>query len=116
MYYTVNIWLSQKNTNEKHLITLIYSPFTSAISRLTDTVEELSYNVEILGSMMKRSSFYRDLSVSSIPDTVSSTSPDENVPHSPRRINQRIRPPVVPVQQETWLMPCIFKCIGTLRY
>lgn len=80
-------------------------------------MEELSYQVEILGSMLKRSSFYRELSVTSIPDTVNSTSPDESLPHSPRRANPgRIRSTVVPVQQETWLMPCIFKCIGTLRY
>lgn len=68
--------------------------------------------------MLKRSSFYRDLSVTSIPDTVNSTSPDsESLPHSPRRVHQgRLRSSVVPVQQETWMMPCIFKCIGTLRY
>lgn len=98
-------------------MTIIIHLKSSAISRLTDTVEELSYQVEILGSLLKRSSMYREQSVTSIPDTVNSTSPDgESVLHSPRRVNTgRLRSTVVPVQQETWAMPCIFKCIGTLR-
>ncbi|XP_048577065.1 E3 ubiquitin-protein ligase TRAF7 isoform X2 [Nematostella vectensis] len=102
-------WLEK---NQDAMVTQV-EQCNSAISRLTDTVEELSYQVDMLGSMLKRSSFYCEPSVTSIPDTVNSTSADE-LAHSPHRVNPRVRP-VMPIQQEAWIIPCIFKCIGTLR-
>ena len=94
----------------------------SSISRLSETVEDLSFQVEQLTVILKRSSLYREMSVTSIPDTINSsqsTSPDETGQLSYSYGHKsRLKPSnmVSSTHHDAWSIPCVFKCIGTLRY
>lgn len=93
----------------------------STISRLSETVEDLVFQVEQLTVILKRSSLYREMSVTSIPETINSsqsTSPDDTMSHSHahKSLVRLKNSPVVSSQQDIWSIPCVFKCIGTLRY
>ena len=94
--------------------------FNSAISRLSETVEDLVFQVEQLTVILKRSSLYREMSVTSIPEAINSsqsTSPDDTMSfsHVPKSLVRLKTSPVVSSQQDVWSIPCVFKCIGTLR-
>ena len=102
-----------------------YSVFCfSSVSRLSETVEDLSFQVEQLTVILKRSSLYREMSVTSIPDTINSsqsTSPDETGQLSysyGHKSLARLKPSnmVSSTHHDAWSIPCVFKCIGTLRY
>ena len=95
--------------------------FYSTISRLSETVEDLVFQVEQLTVILKRSSLYREMSVTSIPETINSsqsTSPDDTMSysHAHKSLARLKNSPVVSSQQDIWSIPCVFKCIGTLRY
>ncbi|XP_015748857.1 PREDICTED: E3 ubiquitin-protein ligase TRAF7-like [Acropora digitifera] len=93
----------------------------STVSRLVETVEDLSFQVEQLTVLLKRSSLYREMSVTSIPEILNSSqspSPDESgvsYSYGPKSL-VRLKPAaVVSTHQDAWSIPCVFKCIGTLR-
>ena len=94
--------------------------FNFTISRLSETVEDLVFQVEQLTVILKRSSLYREVSVTSIPETINSsqsTSPDDTMSysHAHKSLVRLKTSPVVSAQQDVWSIPCVFKCIGTLR-
>lgn len=95
--------------------------YCSTVSRLVETVEDLSFQVEQLTVILKRSSLYREMSVTSIPEILNSSqspSPDESgvgYSYGPKSL-VRLKPAaVVSTHQDAWSIPCVFKCIGTLR-
>ncbi|CAH3151091.1 unnamed protein product [Porites evermanni] len=110
-------WLEN---NQDALMTQV-EQCNSSISRLSETVEDLSFQVEQLTVILKRSSLYREMSVTSIPDTINSsqsTSPDETGQLSYSYGHKsRLKPSnmVSSTHHDAWSIPCVFKCIGTLR-
>jgi len=109
-------WLEN---NQDALVTQV-EQCNSAISRLSETVEDLVFQVEQLTVILKRSSLYREMSVTSIPEAINSsqsTSPDDTMSfsHVPKSLVRLKTSPVVSSQQDVWSIPCVFKCIGTLR-
>ncbi|CAH3032173.1 unnamed protein product [Pocillopora meandrina] len=90
----------------------------SAVSRLSETVEDLAFQVEQLSVILKRSSLYRETSITSIPETINSsqsTSPDDTTSYSHAH-KSLVRLKTSPAaHQDVWGIPCVFKCIGTLR-
>ncbi|XP_068695016.1 E3 ubiquitin-protein ligase TRAF7-like [Montipora capricornis] len=110
-------WLEN---NQDALMTQV-EQCNSEISRLSETVEDLSFQVEQLTVILKRSSLYREMSVTSIPDTLNSsqsTSPDDTgvtYSYGPKSL-ARLKPAaMVSTHHDAWSIPCVFKCIGTLR-
>lgn len=110
-------WLEN---NQDALMTQV-EQCNSTISRLSETVEDLSFQVEQLSVILKRSSLYREMSVTSIPDAINSsqsTSPDETALSYSygHKSLVRLKPSnMVSTHHDAWSIPCVFKCIGTLR-
>lgn len=110
-------WLEN---NQDALMTQV-EQCNSEISRLSETVEDLSFQVEQLTVILKRSSLYREMSVTSIPDTLNSsqsTSPDDtgvSYSYGPKSLGRLKPAAMVSTHHDAWSIPCVFKCIGTLR-
>lgn len=121
MTYLLCNFIFSDNLANPNITDPLYFITYSTISRLSETVEDLVFQVEQLTVILKRSSLYREMSVTSIPETINSsqsTSPDDTLSysHAHRSLVRLKNSPVVSSQQDIWSIPCVFKCIGTLRY